>query len=206
MSLDQNRLYLFGAGGHGSVVASQWLRRKNELPGFIDENLQIGAKVGTSEVCANSLLAMKGGRLLISIGDNAKRRDVQKSAAEHGMLLETFIADPQNYWGHSVGSGTVILAGALVNQGAIIGSGVIVNSNAVVEHDCVIGDFVHISPNATVAGGVTLANNVWVGAGATILPGIKIAPDTIIGAGSVVNKTIERSGHYVGVPIRRLPE
>ena len=54
-----------------------------------------------------------------------------------------------------IGSGTVVMASAVINADAEIGNHVIINTNAVVEHDSKISDFVHISPSATLTGAVT---------------------------------------------------
>lgn len=42
-----------------------------------------------------------------------------------------------------------------------------------------------------------------VGAGAKILPGLSVCDDVVIGAGAVVTKSIEESGTYIGVLLKR---
>lgn len=51
---------------------------------------------------------------------------------------------------------------------------------------------------------IQIGSNVWIGAGAIILAGVKIPDNTIIGAGALVNKPIENSGIYVGMPAKRM--
>ena len=45
----------------------------------------------------------------------------------------------------TIGKGTVIMAGVIINSDTNIGEGCIINTGASVDHDCNIGDFVHVS-------------------------------------------------------------
>ena len=53
-------------------------------------------------------------------------------------------------------------------------------------------------------GYIKIGNNVFIGANSTVLPNIKITDNVIIGANSVVTKSINKSGVYVGQPLRRI--
>lgn len=193
-----------GAGGHGRVVATQYLARTGGCAVFADEALARGTGVAGIPVRFTSLEEIDSNEVIVTIGDNEVRRSVQGKLARLGKSVGHFVADEKNYFTAEPGDGSVVLAGAIVCAEAIIGDGVIVNTAAVVEHDCQIGDFSHISPNACLAGGVVLGPGCWIGAGATILPGVAIAANTVIGAGAVVHRDIATAGTYVGVPASRV--
>lgn len=46
----------------------------------------------------------------------------------------------------------MVMAGAVINSGAVIGKHCIVNTGAAIDHDCVVGDYVHIAPGAHISG------------------------------------------------------
>src|SRR5690554_4373572 len=90
----------------------------------------------------------------------------------------------------SVGNGTVVMQGAIIQASAVVGTHCIINMGASVDHDCQVCDFVHVSPHATLCGNVSVDEGSWVAAGAIVLPGVKIGKWRVIGAGSVVTKDI----------------
>ena len=65
----------------------------------------------------------------------------------------------------TLGVGTVVMAGVVVNWDAKIGENVILNTGCTVDHDCVIGDGVHISPGVHLAGDVTVGERAHIGIG-----------------------------------------
>jgi sugar O-acyltransferase (sialic acid O-acetyltransferase NeuD family) len=101
-----------------------------------------------------------------------------------------------------LGEGTQVMAGSVVQTGAILGRNVIVNTQASVDHDCEIGDHVHIAPGATLSGGVVVGAGAHVGAGAVILQGRMIGARAVVGAGAVVDRDVREARIVVGVPAR----
>lgn len=67
-----------------------------------------------------------------------------------------------------LGSGGVVMAGAIVDQRAHLGEAVVVWPGVCINHDTVIGDNCFISPHAVLCGHVTLGANTFVGAGAAV--------------------------------------
>ncbi|MBO4847928.1 MAG: serine acetyltransferase, partial [Clostridia bacterium] len=49
-----------------------------------------------------------------------------------------------------------------------------------------------------------LGSNVELGYGAVIIGDVNVADNTVIGANAVVNRSIEESGTYVGVPAKKV--
>lgn len=91
----------------------------------------------------------------------------------------------------SLGEGTLVMHGALVNAGARLGCNGIINSLALIEHDAVIGDHCHISTAARVNGGVIVEDGCFIGSGAIVREGVKIRSNSVIGAGCVVTRDVE---------------
>lgn len=198
------QICLYGAGGHGRVVAAQMLRADLGPLCFLDDRLKHGSFVNEIQV-AHTTLESTGlhEKFLVTIGDNGQRKQITERIRARSQSLATFVSPmAMSYLNETIGEGSQVLSGAVLNQGAKIADGVIINSCAVVEHDCQVGSYCHVSPNATLAGGACLGEGAWIGAGAIVLPDVHIAPWTIIGAGAVVTKDIDEPGTYVGVPAR----
>ena len=98
----------------------------------------------------------------------------------------------------SPGEGAQVMAGAIIQPGALIGRNVLVNTRAVVEHDCQIGDHSHIAPGAVLCGGVSVGEGTHVGAGAVVLGGISLGVGSVVAAGAVVAKDVGAGGAYWG--------
>lgn len=141
----------------------------------------------------------------VAIGNCAVRRKLQTGLEENGASIATLI-HPSAVVARdvSVGRGTAIMAGAVVNPGTVLGCGCIVNTCASVDHDCCVGDFVHIAVGASVCGTVCLEEESWIGAGAVIIQGLSICAGCMLGAGTVVVKSITEKGTYLGVPARKV--
>jgi sugar O-acyltransferase (sialic acid O-acetyltransferase NeuD family) len=93
----------------------------------------------------------------------------------------------------SVGNGTIVMHGALLNAAADIGENCIINSQALVEHDVHIEPHCHIATGARINGGVQIGMGSFVGSGAIIREGVRIGPRTVIGAGQVVMRDVPES-------------
>lgn len=197
------RLCLFGAGGHGRVVAAQVRARqpRTEIC-FGDGRRPVGSSVNGYPVEFDTPDAIRDARLIVTIGDNALRARLQQAAVDAGVDMASFVADPDRYFAAAPGAGSMVLAGALVTGDARIGAGVLVNSGAIVEHDSDVGDFCHLAPGSVLAGGSILGEGVFVGAGARVVNEARIAAGVLIGAGATVIGDISRPGVYGGTPAR----
>lgn len=100
----------------------------------------------------------------------------------------------------SVGEGTVIMHGAIVNSLASVGRNCIINSKALVEHDSLIGDHCHISTGAKVNGGVNIGSGTFIGSGAVLREDISIGANCVVGAGAIVLHDLPETTRYVRMP------
>jgi len=141
----------------------------------------------------------------VALGDNHARDHVARVVEQLGFALITAV-DPRAHVSPSarIGSGVLLMPGAIVNADAAVGDLSIVNSGAIVEHDCVIGRACHLAPRSVLAGNVTLGEWVFVGVGAVVRPDTRIGADVVLGAGTVVVRDVVGGATMVGVPARRL--
>ena len=191
-------MYLFGASGHGKVIAEVAEASGIEVAGFVDENPAIQSLL-TYKVFRE--IPADARELVISIGDNLSRKRIagQLDAYLFPTLIHPFSSlSPTS----EMGQGTVILSGVSVNSGAKIGGHCILNTNSSIDHDCELGDFVHISPNAALAGDVKVGDGTHIGMGACVIQGVKIGKWAVIGAGAVIIRDVPDFAVVVGNPGR----
>ena len=141
--------------------------------------------------------------LIFGFGDGQARLELSGLAREKGFQLATAV-HPKAFVAAdaSVGQGTLLVAGVVVNPAAKVGENVIVNTCASVEHECVIEDGVHISAGVHLGGRVLVRRAAVVEIGATVASGIIIGAGAIIGAGSVVLCDIPDFVLAYGVPAK----
>ncbi len=198
-------LLIFGAGGHGRVVADAALQA-GQWPHVLASDRD-PARCGGELLAGVALLpaaeALRAATAIhVAIGNAASRE--REVAALAGRL--TSVAHPRATISQfaRLGAGCFVAAQAVVAPHATLGISVIVNHGAVVDHDVMIGDFSHIAPLVALGGGVQIGRRVLVGSGTTVLPGVHIADDVVVGAGAVVADHLSEPGVYAGVPARRL--
>lgn len=199
-------LLIFGAGGHGRVVADAalgtgaWSRviATDRDPQRCHGELLPGVTllpVDTGMAQADAVH--------VAIGDAVSRR--KEAAAIGAKPLATVIHSRASVSVHAtIAAGCFVAAQSVVAPGARLGRAVIVNHGAVVDHDVQVGDFCHVAPLAALGGGAEVGANVLVGSGASVLPRVRVASDVTIGAGAAVCDHLAGPGRYAGVPARRL--
>ncbi|MEL4427059.1 acetyltransferase [Shewanella indica] len=201
------RCAIFGAGGHGKVVAELAELNGCQEVVFFDDNWPKFKSVEHWPVigCYNSLLSEAKNYLMtvIAIGDNRARLNIQNklllSGANFGLLVHPS-AIVSRY--ASLGRGTVVMANAVVNPFATVGDACIINTSATVDHDSKLADGVHISPGANLAGAVFVGKRSWIGIGSQVKQRVEIGQDVTVGAGSTVINNIPDLQVVVGSPAK----
>lgn len=207
---DEPELFVFGAGGHGRVVADLLLASGRRIAGFVDDRLAEARGAPTvlglpvlSRHAVEPRLAGGRGCVALGIGDNVVRARVAGECLAMGAFLVTAV-HPRAVVSPfaTLADGVVVMALAVLNPSASVGRGAIVNTAAVIEHDVVLGEFSHVSPNAALAGAAALGAFSHLGVGASVLPGVRIGDHTVVGGGAVVARELPSRVVAVGVPAR----
>lgn len=183
-------LKIYGKGGHAKVIESM-------------------VKHGVDVILVNDLDYTEdlNSIWIIGIGDNLTRKRIAEKLKDSEFTCvrggNTVLYNYDTVTNlPMIGTGTVIMDGAIVQVCTSIGDHTIINTNANIDHDCKIGDFVHIAPGVTICGNVTVGDGTFIGAGSTVIPGIKIGENCIIGAGSVVVRDIPDNSKAYGNPCK----
>lgn len=191
-------MYLFGASGHGMVVAEIAEENGFEIEAVIDED---PSKKQLLDYRVIQTLPDCRPEMLISIGNNHNRKKIAECYPNF-KYISLVHKSAQISKRAVIGEGTVVMAGAVVNSETKIGKHCIINSNSVIEHECKIGDYVHVSPGAALAGNVSVGEGSQIGIGASVIQGIKIGKWCIIGAGAVIIRDVPDGVTVVGNPGR----
>ena len=102
----------------------------------------------------------------------------------------------------SIGEGTVVMAGAVVNTGTRIGAFCILNTRCSVDHECTLGEFSSVAPGVVTGGCVAIGPFSAVGIGATLIHEVRIGEHTVVGAGATVVNDVPDHVVVYGTPAR----
>ena len=194
------KIVIIGSSGHAKVVIDIVEREgRCEIVGLLDRYRRAGERTLGYPVLGGeddlpSLATRHGLRgLLVAIGDNFVR---SKVAARVGELCPTlpFVSaiHPGALIGKdvSVGEGTVMMAGVVVNPSCSVGRFCILNTGSSLDHDSVMEDFSSLAPRATTGGRCRIGGHAAVCIGATLVHGVQIGEHSVIGAGSTVLENV----------------
>ena len=199
-----NNLIVIGASGHGKVIADIAEKNGYKDIAFLDDNPCIQT-CADYDVIGHSNLALhyKSSDFIVAIGNAQARSKIQSWLLENDLHVVSLL-HPNAVIARSVtiGTGTVVMAGTVINPHVRIGQGCVINTGSSVDHDCFIDDYAHISVGSHLCGTVSVGKRTWIGAGATVSNNISICPNCMIGAGAVVVNNIDVAGTYVGVPAK----
>ncbi|WP_085920303.1 NeuD/PglB/VioB family sugar acetyltransferase [Halomonas sp. CSM-2] len=202
--MGQKKIAIFGASGHGRVVADIAVCTGWDVYFYDDVAPLSGATLGMPYGGAFQDLVSDVDHFsaaFIAIGNNKLRLSLQRSLLDAGFYIPTLIHPASTVSSFaSIDSGTVVMPGAVINAAARVGCACIVNTGATIDHDCLLEDGVHISPGAHLAGIVSIGKGSWVGIGASIRQQVRVGVNAIVAAGAVVVKNVEDNTTVAGVP------
>lgn len=200
------RLVIIGASGHGKVCADIARLMGYRDIVFLDDdrNIHSCGEYEVIDTVSDLSQYVDTADFFVAIGNSQVRQKIMEEIdAVHGKIVTLLHPHAVIARDTSIGRGTAVMAGAVINSGANIGKGCIVNTGSSVDHDCVIGHYSHISVGSHLAGTVVVKEHVWIGIGAIVSNNLKIYDHVTIGAGAVVVKDIEEAGIYIGIPAKK---
>jgi sugar O-acyltransferase (sialic acid O-acetyltransferase NeuD family) len=190
-------MYIYGASGHGRVIIDL-IESYDKIHGIFDDNPEKRNILSYPVLGPIPNDYQFKSSLFIAIGDNQTRRRIALELS-HRVRFSNIIHDSAIFSKRAfLGSGCVVMEGAIIKVNCTLADQVIVNTGASVDHDCTIGDYVHIAPQATLCGGINVGEGSLIGANAIILPGVQVGNWCTVGAGSIVHQDIPDGHKWIG--------
>jgi len=197
-------LAIFGASGHGKVVADLAECLGYNVVFFDDayperKNIEHWSVIGSFDDLLRS--QKKYINTVVAIGNNEIRFQFYNQLEQAGFILPFLIHPTAVVSKYAIiSSGTVVFANTVINAFAQIGGNCIINTGAIVEHDCMVGNTVHLSPNVSLAGGTIVGDFSWLGIGSVTRQLVTIGNNSIVGANSTVISNIPSNVVALGTP------
>jgi len=196
--MEKIKLFIYGASGHGKVVAD--IAKDNGFKEiiFIDDG-------DNKYLTFENIKTQNHIPIALGIGDNFIRNKIFKKLKRFNFNIITLIHSSAIISDNvTILDGSVVMPNVVINTNTKVGKGVILNTSCIIEHDNIIKDFVHISPNVALAGNVKVGKFTHIGIGSSVIQNIQIEKKCIIGAGSVVIKNITKNTKCAGVPAKKI--
>lgn len=205
------RIAIIGSGHLGQQIAYHIHHDSNDkVVAFFDEFQSAGTLIDDIPVTGgnNDVIPQyeqnKFEAVLIAIGykhiDTKKElfHKLEGKVPFHQFIHSSAYIDPSA----TIGNGTVIYPGCVIDQKVVIEENVLMNVSCTVAHDTTIGKHSFLSPSVAIAGFVKVEEQCIIGINSTIIDNIILTSKTQIGGGSVVIRDIHTPGLYVGNPVR----
>ncbi len=193
--MSKTPLLLLGAGGHARACIDVIEQEgRFEVAGLTGLPQEVGTTVlgypvvGTDHDLPALLREYK--HALVTVGQ-IKTPDVRirlfGKLAHSGCNLPAIVSPRAHLSRHAtLGPGSIVMHGAIVNAGATVGKNCIINSLALIEHDTEIGDHCHIATAAAINSGVSIGAGTFIGSNACVRQGTRIGNNCVIGMGQRV--------------------
>ena len=205
-------IVIIGASGHAKVIADiVRLEGKYHIEGLIDAKLAPGSDAFGYQVLGHDehlpeLVVKRSIRgAIVAVGHNFRRSQIHLRVSElcPGLTFVNAIHPAAHLAKHaSVGGGTAIMAGAVVNACCSIGRSCILNTNSSLDHDCRMENFSSLAPGVSVGGNCQIGQLVAVCIGATVVHKVSIGRHSVIGAGATVLRDIPPRTVAYGTPAK----
>jgi sugar O-acyltransferase (sialic acid O-acetyltransferase NeuD family) len=205
--MSKPRLILIGAGGHAhaciDVLEEQGRFQIAGLVGISDEigTYRLGYPViGSDDNLPH--LAEKYHYALITIGQIRSpetRVHLYNLVSSLGFELPVVVSPYAHVSRHAtIGAGTIVMHGAIVNAGAKVGVNCIINTRALLEHDTLVQDHCHISTGAIINGSVQVGTGSLIGSCSVAKEGISLGKRCVVGMGLTVRGNLTDDAKFVG--------
>ena len=201
------RLILIGAGGHArsciDVIEQQGQYQIAGLIGMPDEvkTQHLGyAVIGTDNDLPELTKTYQYALITVGQIQTAEHRiRLYHQAIQLGFQLPIIIAPTAHVSRHAtLGEGSIVMHGAIINAGARVGNNCIINNSALMEHDTTVEDHCHISTGAILNGDVSIGTGSYIGSGCVIKEGVAIGKGCLVGMGLTVRHNLSDNSRITG--------
>lgn len=200
-------IVLIGAGGH-SLACADVIESENRfrIAGFIAPEFPQKTRIldypllGNDETLDEILIRYSSVHIAIGqLKSSEKRRFMYQKAKERGAELPV-ITSPHSVKSHrsSIGEGTILMHGSIVNAGVEVGVNCILNSRSLLEHGVTIGNHCHVSTGVCINGDVSVGDGSFIGSGSIVREGVCIGKNAFIAAGQLVANNVPDGGYFDG--------
>jgi sugar O-acyltransferase (sialic acid O-acetyltransferase NeuD family) len=205
--MSKPKIILIGAGGHAHACIDVIEQHSQfQIAGLVGMSEEMHSQCFGYSVIATDddlpQLAKDYQYVLITVGQIQtpdRRMRLYQQATELGLHLPVIIAPSAHVSLHAtVGSGTIVMHGAIVNAGATVGNNCIINTRALIEHDATVEDHCHISTGAILNGNVSIGAGCFVGSGSVIKEGVTFGKHCVVGMGLSVRRNQADHARFVG--------
>ena len=205
--LSKPSIILIGAGGHAHACIDVIEQHgQYQIAGLVGMREEMHSRhLGYAVIATDAelpQLAKDYECALITVGQvhsPGTRIRLYNQAVELGFALPSIVAPTAHVATHaSIGAGTIVMHGAIVNAGARVGENCIINTTALVEHGAIVGDHCHISTGAILNGRVSIGSGSFVGSGCVVKDGITIGKNCVLGLGLCVRHDQPDNSKFVG--------
>lgn len=209
------RLVVIGSSGHAKVVIDVAEASGHRIVGLLDRFRKRGDDtlgypiLGAEEDLPFLVAGLGVTACAVAVGDNFVRASIAEKVRSvlPDLPFATLVHPAATLSSHaSLGEGTVVMAGAIINSASRIGRLCIVNTAASLDHDSVMEDHSSLAPGAHTGGGVRVCAFSAIGIGAVLIQGVRIGEHSVVGAGAVVLQPLEPYRVAYGVPARVIRE
>jgi sugar O-acyltransferase (sialic acid O-acetyltransferase NeuD family) len=205
--MSKPNLILIGAGGHARACIDVIEQHDQyQIAGLVGMPEEIHARLFGYSVIATGddllQLTKEYQYAFVAIGqiqspDNRIR--LYRQASELGFQLPVIIAPTAHVSRHvTLGTGTIVMHGAIVNAGARVGINCIINTRSLLEHDATVEDHCHISTGAILNGDVSIGAGSFVGSGCVIKEGVSLGKNCVVGMALSVRHNLADSTKFIG--------
>jgi sugar O-acyltransferase (sialic acid O-acetyltransferase NeuD family) len=194
MKNSKKDLILIGGGGHCvSVIDVIEQQDLFNIIGVLDSNSKNKNILGYPILGGDNLIpefVNKNTFFLITVGQiksSRIRQTISEDLKKNNGKLATIVSHHSYVSKHSsIGEGTIIMNGSIVNANVKIGKNCIINTKSNLEHGVSVGDFCHISTGAIVNGDSIIGKGTFIGSNSTISNNIHLEDNSIISAGKFI--------------------
>ena len=184
-----------GAGGHAlACIGLLEAEGKHRILGLVGKSGEVGKKllghtvIGTDKDLPRLLKKCRD--VLVGIGqikNPAPRQTAYQRADSLGARVPVILSPFSHVSSRaSLGEGTIVMPGGIVQAGVAVGKNCILNSQCLLEHGVQVGDHCHVSTGAILNGDVKVGSGSFVGSGAVIQERTVIRPNSLVPMGTIV--------------------